>query len=222
MSAVNTPSVFIYVIDRDYGFAPNPFHGYCTLATCKPGIRKSAQLGDWVVGVGGSRLHGFGHCIYAMKVTQKTTFNDYWTSPEYIDKKPVRNGSSVSMAGDNIYYNCPDTKQWLQADSHHSNKDGSINESNLKTDTSKTDAVLISEHFYYFGKDAPSIPEAIRRSMGLSKNPRSYLRQQNNECDLFIDWIKRTYKANLNQVSGDPFDFDNVHQRYDAKSNKVG
>lgn len=45
------PNVFIYVVDRDFGFAPNPFHGYCTLATCKPGIRKSAAMGDWVVGM---------------------------------------------------------------------------------------------------------------------------------------------------------------------------
>ncbi len=28
---------------RDYGFAPNPFHGICTLATCKPVIRRVAR-----------------------------------------------------------------------------------------------------------------------------------------------------------------------------------
>lgn len=30
---------FCYVIPYDTGFAPNPFHGLCTLATCKPQIR---------------------------------------------------------------------------------------------------------------------------------------------------------------------------------------
>lgn len=25
---------FSYIVARDYGFAPNPFHGFCTLANC--------------------------------------------------------------------------------------------------------------------------------------------------------------------------------------------
>ena len=37
---------------RDYGFAPNPFFGFCTLANCKPKIRKSANVGDWIIGTG--------------------------------------------------------------------------------------------------------------------------------------------------------------------------
>ena len=38
---------------RDYGFAPNPFHRTCTLATCKPDIRSSAYAqGDWIVRYG--------------------------------------------------------------------------------------------------------------------------------------------------------------------------
>jgi hypothetical protein len=33
--------VYEYVMTSDSGFAPNPFHGTCTLACCKPKIRKS-------------------------------------------------------------------------------------------------------------------------------------------------------------------------------------
>ena len=32
--------VYEYVMTSDSGFAPNPFHGTCTLACCKPKIRK--------------------------------------------------------------------------------------------------------------------------------------------------------------------------------------
>lgn len=32
--------LFSYIVRWDHGFAPNPFHGICSLATCKPGIRK--------------------------------------------------------------------------------------------------------------------------------------------------------------------------------------
>ena len=41
--------LYLYVVDRDFGFAPNPFHGVCTLATCKPKIRKFAKVGDWII-----------------------------------------------------------------------------------------------------------------------------------------------------------------------------
>src|SRR5690349_11369247 len=96
--------VFMYVVDRDFGFAPNPFHGYCTLATCKPRIRKNANVEDWVIGMGGARLRATGRCVYAMRVTEKLTFNEYWANPLYFDKKPVRNGSNKMMVGDNIYH----------------------------------------------------------------------------------------------------------------------
>ena len=32
--------VYEYVMTSDSGFAPNPFYGACTLACCKPKIRK--------------------------------------------------------------------------------------------------------------------------------------------------------------------------------------
>jgi len=44
-------SVFSYVVKNDGGFAPNPFHGSCTLACCKPKIRNVASAGDIVVGL---------------------------------------------------------------------------------------------------------------------------------------------------------------------------
>lgn len=43
--------VFTYVLDHDTGFAPNPFHGWCTLAGCKPVIRRTARIDDWIVGM---------------------------------------------------------------------------------------------------------------------------------------------------------------------------
>ena len=70
-----------YVVARDYGFAPNPFFGICTLATCKPGIRGVAQIGDWVVGTGSKKHRREKHIVYAMRVTMAMTFNEYWTDP---------------------------------------------------------------------------------------------------------------------------------------------
>lgn len=158
--------VYIYVVDRDFGFAPNPFHGYCTLATCKPGIRNGAEVGDWVIGMGGSRLGATGRCVFAMRVTEAITFNQYWTDAAYRDKRPVRNGSRKMMVGDNIYFCDPATRAWSQADSHHSNADGSPNPHNLSTDT-QSDRVLLSRHYFYFGKDAPPVPPALLAAIGV-------------------------------------------------------
>ncbi len=144
-----TTRFFSYVLTRDYGFAPNPFNGICTLATCKPNIRDAANVGDWVMGTSSIRHGKRSHLIYAMKVNDKISFNEYWHNPKYMTKKPVMNGSLKKMYGDNIYYN--DGHKWIQADSHHSLEDGSPNQHNVKKDTS-VNAVLISYEFYYFGQ----------------------------------------------------------------------
>lgn len=67
---------YSYVVARDFGFAPNPFNGFLTLATCKPKIRKWAQVGDFVIGNANKQLNN--KLIYMMKVTKKITFDDYW------------------------------------------------------------------------------------------------------------------------------------------------
>lgn len=149
---------FSYVLSRDFGFAPNPFNGICTLATCKPRIRKSAQIGDWIFGTSSTRGGQISKLIYAMKVEEKITFNEYWADPLYQTKKPVMNGSLKKMYGDNIYY--WDGINWHQADSHHSLDDGTPNELNLNRDTS-VDAVLISRQFYYFGAKRFEIPKEM-------------------------------------------------------------
>ncbi len=146
---------YSYVLARDYGFAPNPFGHYCTLATCKPKIRKAASTGDWVVGTGSVRYHGDEHLVFAMKVSEKLTFNEYWEDPRFLYKRPVLNGSLKQMYGDNIY--SQDQGRWRQADSHHSNEDGTANMYNLKRDTSYP-FVLVSDHFFYFGSNAVPIP----------------------------------------------------------------
>ena len=66
------PRLYSYIIARDYGFAPNPFYGFCTLATCKPNIRKSASVGDWVIGTGTKKKNRDGHLVFAMRVTEVT------------------------------------------------------------------------------------------------------------------------------------------------------
>jgi hypothetical protein len=208
-------SVYFYVVDRDFGFAPNPFHGLCTLATCKPITRRVAKPGDWVLGMGGSRLKATGRCVFAMKVSKKIRFNEYWSSPEYRHKRPVRNGSRKMIVGDNIYWE--QDGHWNQADSHHSNPDGTRNEHNVKNDT-QTDAVLISDHFYYFGSAAILIPSKLLSAIGYA-NGRSHRVFPFTTARRVITFIEKN--ARLNEVAADPYDFEVADARYNVHKNKV-
>ena len=78
-----------YVVRYDSGFAPNPFYGYCTLATCKPSIRKGADIGDWVVGSGSNdrNIRRGGHLVHAMRITEILTFDEYGVDPRFESKK---------------------------------------------------------------------------------------------------------------------------------------
>jgi len=209
----------MYVVDRDFGFAPNPFHGYCTLATCKPGIRSTAKVGDWIIGIGGKRLNATGRCVFAMRVTEKIDFQEYWRNHRYIDKRPVRNGSSTRLVGDNIYRRDDETSRWRQADSHHSNPDGSSNLVNVQNDT-KSDKVLISQHFFYFGKDALAVPPHLLNATGF-KNRQGHRRFDNPASKKLVEWICTNFSSCLNQVSADPFDFDQSDKRYSGENNKI-
>ena len=213
-------TLFAYAITRDFGFAPNPFHGICTLATCKPDVRKSAKVGDWVMGVGGSLLKPVkGKCICLMRVSEKMSFQDYWDDERFSIKKPSRNGSRVQMLGDNIYHK-DDEGHWLQEDSHHSNPDGSPNLVNLRRDTRKTNQVLISDCFLYFGSQAIAID---LESIGYRRirNFRKIKLSESVEAQNLIASIVNQNKSNLNLVISDPCQFMDSHQRVDQGSGKI-
>ncbi len=218
MLAKSLPNLYIYVVDRDFGFAPNPFHGYCTLATCKPMIRNVAQIGDWVMGVGGRRLQTTGKCIYLMNVSEILTFDTYWSDTRFRIKKPIRNGSPVMMVGDNIYHRNATTGDWIQEDSHHNDPDGSMNITNLKRDT-KSVNVLVSNWFYYFGSAAPSVDlSSISYTNGVGHRKRSF-----GDADVvaFLKNIEEKYRRDRNVVIADPFNFAQAAKRVDQGTGKI-
>jgi len=161
---------------------------------------------DWVIGMGGRRLKATGQCIYAACITKKITFNEYWENPAYFDKKPIRNGSRKMMAGDNIYHLNTAQNTWYKADSYHSNADGSVDLRHLSRDT-KSNKVLISQHFLYFGREAPFVPGNLLNAIGYKKNQRGHRVFEDKFAGELIEWLHSSFGESLNQVIGDPFDF---------------
>jgi len=189
------------------------------LATCMPRIRAKAQVGDWVVGIGGSRLKATGRCVYAMRITETLSFNEYWANEAYFDKRPVRNGSSVMMIGDNIYHRDQASGPWQQLDSHHSNPDGTPNPLNVNKDTS-ANRVLVSRDYFYFGRAAPAVAPGLLAALGY-KNGIGHRVFDASLCSAFLQWLFNDYKAARNIVAGDPFDFDQSAKRYSGKGSSL-
>lgn len=206
--------LFSYIVARDYGFAPNPFFGTLTLATCKPKIRAKAAVGDWIIGTGAKGKYRLaGHLIYATKVEELLTFDGYWTDPRFACKRPVLNGSLKQVYGDNIYHRRG--KRWLQADSHHSLEDGSPNPRNITLDTS-ANRVLVSSTFAYFGEAAVPIPKRFQ----------PYAKTRENLCcttqghripsdDLAIAFVKWLEELGRWGLQGMPLEFAR-HKKGDA------
>lgn len=152
-------SLFSYVVRYDSGFAPNPFFGYCTLATCKPNIRERAQVDDWLVGTGSDAkaVKRGGYVVYAMRVTEILSTADYWHDDRFEDKKPNLYHNWVSASGDNIYEPIGPSS-WRQLDSYHSLDNGYPNDHHIARDT-KIERILISDDFAYFGAEGPKLPK---------------------------------------------------------------
>jgi len=153
-----------------------------------------------------------------MAITEMMTFDEYWINSRFRLKRPLRNGSSVMMVGDNIYHRNANTGAWIQEDSHHSNADGSPNLKNLRIDT-RSDKVLISSHFYYFGSCAPKID---LKSVCYD-NVRNYRKFSLNDDTVkrLIKQIEIEYHRDRNFVIADPFDFTRATERVDQETGKL-
>jgi hypothetical protein len=156
-----------YVVRYDSGFAPNPFYGYCTLATCKPDIRRTALVGDWLLGTGSAAapISRGGHLVYAMRITETMSFQQYDSDQRFDSKKPYRHGSRKQSCGDNIYFKNDNQNIWRQRDSFHSSENGIQRLDHTNKDT-KINRVLISNDYVYFGGYGPAIPPELRAFAG--------------------------------------------------------
>lgn len=175
--------LFTYTIPVDDGAAPNPFGGYCTLTICKPAIRRTAKKGDWIAGFGSRNAPSgdlSGKLVYAMKITQVMTLKDYdANAPSHWPSK-IPDIGSVDMSrrlGDCIYdFSVNPPKQ--RAGVHGSG--------NRETDLSGRNA-LISSLFYYFGRNAVSIPESLLPILHQTQGHKSSANDK--YAGEFINWI---------------------------------
>ncbi len=187
-----------YVIKRDFGFAPNPYFGYCTLATCKPMIRRYASIGDWLAAFGGSNTTVKGKLVMLMQIDETMDYDSYWQDIRFMKKIPTFYKGHNFAYGDNIYHHGADGN-WVQESSHHSNEDGSINQNNLLHDT-KSNRVLISEKFWYFGNNAIDIPIEYEELVHKGRGHKKCI--DTEKINHFINWVSENW---ISSINGTPF-----------------
>lgn len=193
------PRLYTYVVLHDSGFAPNPYHGYCTLACCKPLIRKYARPGDWIMG-GGAATKGRGlRVVYLMQVSEALTFEEYWDDPRFKAKKPCIDARCEDFVGDNIY---PDAIGTQQLPSMHSEAGCSPCEDDMCRDLS-VDRVLVGERFVYWGDDGPLKPHFPTEPLYFDRGHK--FRYKPQLVTEFLEWVECLTEWG---VQGSPGDAD--------------
>jgi hypothetical protein len=184
------PRLFTYLMTHDSGFAPNPFHGTLTLATCKPGIRKTKDVGDWIAGFASQTLVNKSKAIgvniklnglvYLMQVSKVMPLEEYFESPHFQSKKPSpeinKSRNLKEDYGDNIYSRD-------EAGIFHWWPNGNHDQNYTQDDTEGKN-VLIADNFYYFGRECPIPETGWRNSVRIPDGLPTYYGYENDEVAL--------------------------------------
>ena len=152
--------IYAYILKADSGFAPNPFFGWCTLACCKPAIRRKARPGDWIVGITPRKLDN--HLAYAMRVDESLTCEEYWSDRRFRSKRPRwRKGAPiVDKCGDNCYAPIGDGDFRQLRSQHWDHKNDREDKRGMAHDLNG-ERVLVAKRFCYYGGDAVPFPAHV-------------------------------------------------------------
>ena len=177
-------ALWTYCLPYDNGAAPNPYWGVCTLAICKPVIRRDAQVGDWVVGTGSKNSpigDVSGSVVYAMRISAKVSMAEYdvLSRTQLPNKIPVWNHKDRRRRlGDSIYD--------FESDPP-AQRPGVHLADNRATDLGGQ-YVLLSDHFYYFGDHPIQLHDDLLPIVRQGPGHKSV----SNALDVgrFVQWIE--------------------------------
>ena len=192
----------------DRGFAPNPYAGILTLATCKPYIRKRCAVeGQWLAGFASKSLcpdaGDEARLIYLARISGSVPMEKYW------DAYPAKRNCP---SPDNIYRK--QNGRWILVDD-------SIHAKENKDADLSGEKVIISNDYYYFGQKALPIREKLRSKVKIPVGAASYgWLTTGADADAFIEWVKDEAQK-MPRINNQPHIFGEPHgQVRQSKSTK--
>ncbi len=138
------PRLWRYVLKRDRGIAPHIAGGICSLACCKPKIRRYAARGDWIIGFVPARESPDRALVrYAMTVTaDPVPFAEYWRNHR------DRRDAIYRPEGNGLVRVENERRDHADVRAHRRDISG-VN-------------VLLSNRYWYFGEPGQDLFEALR------------------------------------------------------------
>lgn len=181
-----------YAMTVDAGFTPNPFWRVCTLAACTPNHQRcNLEAGDWILGNGTADCGG--PLIYAMRVDERLTLDDYYHDPRLARKRPGHR-TWRQRCGDNIYYrgergrHAQDPNAVCHTDPEPRSQDV------------HGDRVFVGTHYFYFGEAAVAVPPRfdalVRRGRGVQYHGGPVVIN-------FVSWLEREYTPGVHGLPRD-------------------
>lgn len=159
--------IYRYILDTDCGMAPCFDDGLISLATCKPGIRKHAQEGDWVAGFWPGSNHR-GLLVWAGRVMRSMSTGAYRRSHS------KRSDAVYEQRGDDTFvrlkrgYHC-DPKQ-------------------MERDVGNPVLLFERAGSWYFGASPRELPDGLTHLAAEGRGYRVNFRQ-NGDLERWIDWL---------------------------------
>ena len=183
--------LFAYKMTHDSGFAPNPFWGYLTLATCKPKIREHKRPGDWIAGFTSKTLCGDWvgdeRLVFLMQVEEKVALADYFEDRRFESRVPRQSpAANVYRCGDNIYRplvpNARDAREFEQVPNKHHGPEEKDHDLNGRH-------ALIARRFAYFGVEALRVPREVRPNVPTGQSGHGTETRDRTRVQGFIDYV---------------------------------
>lgn len=185
---------YAYIVPIDDGAAPNPYGGVCTLAICKPNLRKVAQEGDWVLGFVNSEENTSERLLlYAMKVTKVLSMSDYdaYTKDALPIKIPdIKSTCLQKQMGDSVYDFSVENVALRPSVHSLCTKEMDLDGKN----------VLLSEYFYYFGSQSRRCSWIKKEQL---RDDEDYFLLKKEVEKAFFNWLE-TAHLEINKVYAKP------------------
>lgn len=191
--------LYTYKVQHDGASAPNPYNGVCTLAICKPAIRRTAKLGDVVVGFG-CKSNGDNELriVYCMVVDEVMPWDEYirCCSSGLLNKIPKNSddpGDCIWKSAKKIVPNDP-RDSWSGHDA-----------SDFDRDVISGEKVILSRNYWYFGSaNIISIPAGMLPLLG-----RGHRSASNHNCrekfqDFFCSELEKIPAPKMQRIYGTP------------------